>query len=349
MHSLASTLALAEPFLSPALVGVPALERLRRAASRLPAALSRCIYLECRPTAPDRVDLIVDVDASGREILAGRNPAIELSAALRADPTWARVATYMRAWLDPNDRLAASVADAWLEFDLGGDDDLPPPSVFVDFAGVVFRDQSPERRFDALARAGHALDTSLTESAVAEVRRCIAALPPSAMLLYAGFMLARDTDAIRLCIMGLSPTELASYLRDIRWPGDVDAVHAMTTEFAQRESGGQSQPAIIHLDVGAAIGPNIGLEYPFARHSQLTGDLAEGTFLDALVAREFMTSDYRAALGEWPGHERRTLAHELWPSVVARRVNHVKLVSRDGTAFDAKFYLCAEHAPVGRK
>jgi hypothetical protein len=346
-RSLAGTLALVEPHLPHALVGDAARERLRATAGWLPAALSHCLYVECRPTAPGVADLIIDLDVAGREILAGRNPAVALHPALGALPTWVRVASFARAWLDDRNALGSGIADAWLEFDVGTSaSDVPEPSVFVDFSEATFHDASTAHRFDVLTAAAESLDRPVAPQTAAALRRCIGALPPHALLLFAGFMLARDTDAVRVCVMGLSRSELASYLRGIDWTGAIARVAGLTELLARDEYGGQTQPAIVHLDVAEAPRASIGMEYPFARQPQLTGTLAERALLEALVSRGLITAPQRDSLRAWLGYDRRTMPHEVWPSLLVRRVNHVKLVLRDDGTEEAKIYLCAEHTPA---
>jgi hypothetical protein len=345
--SLVGTLALVEPRLAFALVGEPARQRLRAAASWLPAALSHCLYIECRPAVPDTADLIVDVDAAGREILAGLDPMIPLPPTLCAVPNWTRVASFARAWLDERQTLRGVIADAWLEFDLGeGASELPAPSVFVDFSEATSRSPSAAHRFAALVAAADTLDYPVAPRTATTLRRCIETLPAEGLVLYAGFMLARETDAIRVCVMGLSRTGLASYLRAIAWTGDVARVTDLVELIARDEHGGQVQPAIVHLDVGEAPCATIGLEYPFARQPQLSGTLAERSLLDALVSRGLVTEAQRDGLYAWVGYDRRTMPHEVWPSLLVRRVNHVKLVLRDDGTEEAKIYLCAEHTPA---
>ena len=50
----------------------------------------------------------------------------------------------------------------------------------------------------------------------------------------------------------------------------------------------------------------------------------------------------------WPGLVKRTMPHQLWPSLFVRRVNHVKLVQDAQGALTGKVYLCAEHMAAAR-
>ncbi|HEX9937305.1 MAG TPA: hypothetical protein VGB15_09285, partial [Longimicrobium sp.] len=98
-YPLSGTLDAVAPHVPPALVPAPAWAAVRAAAARLPAALAAAAYLECRlGEAGGAVDLILGVDAAGREILAGRTPAVPVPAPLRDDPAWGRLAALCRRW-----------------------------------------------------------------------------------------------------------------------------------------------------------------------------------------------------------------------------------------------------------
>lgn len=338
MPSLAGTFDIVAPHLPDALVSSTARARARAVAASLPAALSRCLYLECRPGHPESADLIVDVDVAGRDILAGRNAVVSLDA--RHDTlAWRGIVQMMRTWTDPSSRLHRAFVGAWLEFDLPDDgSSLPSPSLFVDFAPELGNCEAMAALVAAARLAG---DREVPASAF----EAIALLPSHATLLYAGIMLARESAPLRLCVMGLANGELAAWLRAAHWPGDVGGLATLLSDLAC--DGDQSQPAIVHLDAGDALRPGIGLEYPFARRPQLSGTIAEQRLLDALEARALIATVQRAALSTWTGADRRTMPHELWPSLLVRRVNHVKLVQA-GDAVRAKLYLCAEHVPATR-
>jgi hypothetical protein len=102
-----------------------------------------------------------------------------------------------------------------------------------------------------------------------------------------------------------------------------------------------------HVDVGAETSPRLGFEYTFDRRSQRRGRVRESALLDALVARDLCSPAKADALHRWPGWERGVLPHELWESVLFRRVNCVKAVVLDDRVAEAKGYLLGYHRPVG--
>lgn len=343
--TLSESLAVVAERLPAPLVPAHALARARRVAARLPAPLSSWLYLE-RPLACDAggapVDVIANVDGRGGEVLAGRHRAAMLDDAVRGHPVWARIETFARTWCDPASALHRDVSELWLEFDVAahGTHTLPVPSVFVDFTSDVYR--SAERRRAAAIGALRALDDGWQASDDAAVS-CIEALPDDALLLYVGRMLARPGHGIRLCAMGLDCGALVRYVARIGWPGDAAEVERMVRDVSRLDGGAHERPAIVHIDVDGAVQGRIGLEYPFARASQAAGAIAETELLDFLVERGLATASECAALGTWPGRSVTTMPHELWPSVVTRRVNHVKLVLDAHGAWSAKAYLCWGH------
>jgi hypothetical protein len=87
------------------------------------------------------------------------------------------------------------------------------------------------------------------------------------------------------------------------------------------------------------VRPRLGLEYVFGPREQARGRLAETAFVRHLARRGLCTADEAAALAAFPGCTTEQLPHELWRSLVVRRVNHVKLVFDGALPPEAKGYL----------
>jgi hypothetical protein len=338
MNSLIGTLRVVEAHLSSTLMSPEARDAVERTAARLPAALSHCMYLECHG-ASDAVDLIVDVDRP--DLLA----ELAVREAMGECSEWQRVAALAHAWRDQ--ALKDRITGIWLEFDHRVEDRSPArPSVFVDFAAAVYRDASVTQRTDTIVRASAALRRPVDSLMRERLHQHLATLPRSALLLYAGFMLPRPSNGIRVCIMGMTGTELERYLRDIGCDDHRDVVLALVRDLGTL---GETQPAIIHLDVGRDGPSAIGLEYPFARFPQLAGTIQEARVVEYLLSRSYLTKERHTALAMWIGSERRIMPHEVWPSVVIRRANHVKLVVRADASIEAKLYLAVEHVALRRR
>jgi hypothetical protein len=158
MYSLAGTLDEVAPYLPPELVAPAPLAAARAVAAHLPAALTHWVYLECRlRAAAPGVDLIVNVDERGRDILAGDNSAIALGAHVAGHPAWQAVRAFAREWSRAGSVLHDAVEDVWLEFDVGApvvaspdetSTAVPVPGVFIDFAEAAYTSPSLAARLE---------------------------------------------------------------------------------------------------------------------------------------------------------------------------------------------------------
>jgi hypothetical protein len=305
------------------------------------------MYLECRLTGPaHRTDLIVRVGPEGRDILAGLNPVLHPDPAIHADPRWARLAALCREWADPGSPLFREVAALWLEFDLPAGDDtaLPPPGVFVEWTELLRPRGAGE--YERLARA--ALRPLFTDGVppaiLATLRRCLGELPAGAALPYVGLLLPRGEHQLRLCLAGLDRHALPRYLRGVEWPGPPAPLRRAMGELARFRPGApRHSPGLVHLDVGGTVLPVVGLEYPCSRPEQMRGRIAEAAFLDHLVEAGLCDPGRRAALEGWPGYAPHRFGHQLWESLVRRRINHAKITLDDEGQLSAKIYLVVEH------
>jgi hypothetical protein len=341
MLSLAHTLDALAGYLPDVLVPAGGYRGAREVAAQLPAALTRWTYLECRLGGrPGPVDLIVEIDAAGRDILTGANRALAPGRGLEADPAWARVVEVCRRWADPASPLRRWVECLWLEFDAGP---APArPGVFIGFAPCARGEGSADER---CARVAHALEAllgaPLGRVRLDALRRCHRHLPDGASVLYAGSLLPRGDGALRVCANGIGARELPGFLRAAGWPGPYAPLETLLPELhAVREGAALRDPALLHLDIGGeGVRPRIGLEYVFGWKAQARGRLAETAFVDHLAARGLCTPAEAAALAAFPGCATEQLPHELWRSLVVRRVNHVKLVLDGARPPEAKGYL----------
>jgi hypothetical protein len=341
MWSLTQTLERLRPHLPAALAPRAALARVTEVTDGLPAPLTTCLYLErFLRRDPPRLDLILRVDASARALLA----APERWTGSPPEGGWRRIAAFARAWADPSTGLDASVEALWLEFDLPPEPPAwsPVPRVFVDFTRAAARQRTLDERcrlavevLAALAPAGPSRELQRG------LRACLERLPDGAYVPYVGLSPAR-ADAARVCVQGLR-RDLRAYLGRVGWPGDPEGLarDVLAPLAAAQAAGADEAVHVIHLDLEPAVRPGLGLEYAFARAGQARVALREGPLLDLLVARGWCDAAVREALGAWPGIREETLPHQIWPSRVERRVNHVKVVRSPGGAVDAKAYLAA--------
>jgi len=322
------------------------LDDLQRVAAQLPAAIAGRMYFEA-PLSSDapRVDLIVAVERDRHEELG------PTAWSRRAHHAWSRVGALANELVSPTTALRDARDVVWLEFDIepgaprGAD---VPPGVFVDFAPSTSRSRAEE-----LALAAVALEPLLDRGALHRSRdalaECLERLPGGATLASVGVLVPRDGAAIRLCLDGLTTATLADYLRLVRWPGSLERLARLTHSLAPASDAGASAthplPSLVHLDISAGVLPRVGIEYRFRRATQLRKGVAESEFLQRLVHDGLCTAAKRDALLGWPGCAASAMPHELWGSVVLRRLNHVKVTYVEGRPAEAKGYLCATHVP----
>ncbi len=342
LHPLSSTMGRVGRHVPAVLVSPDALSGLLAVCGSLPAAVTHGIYLECRLSAEARVDLVLQVDERGRAILAGANPAVRLPRQLRAHPHWERVRRLCARWADTGSALAGGARGVWLEFDTPGAHEtagIPLPGVFVKLepSGPA----GPERGLEDVLAAHPGITPG--PGSVRALHGCVGELPAGAHVSYLGSFAPRGTDAVRVCLVGIGEDVLPAYLARIGWPGDPGALAELLRSVGEADGRRlHPGPGMLHLDVGGdGVQPRIGLEYVLERGGQIRGRLRETEFLDRLVELGLCTAAKRDGLLAWPGYSFENFAHELWPSLVKRRVNHVKLVYEEGRPPGAKGYLCA--------
>ncbi|MGH9347400.1 MAG: hypothetical protein ACRD26_09060 [Vicinamibacterales bacterium] len=343
-QTLARTLDTVDAHLPRELVDLEMRAALQRVAERLPAALTRRIYLECRlHEAAPAVDLVLCVDRASRARLEGP-PAGWLPPALRSHPLWTGVARVCSRWGDPTSALHARIYDLWLEFDArerpSGTDALVP-NVFIGFIG-----SRSAPRDEVWLAAQASLELLRSRSIAPEIRlaaqHCIRSLPATATLAYVGCMYPRDSEALRLCVAPVDGLAVADYLRRITWPGSSEALERSLLALSSAAAGG-ARATLLHVDVRDTVQPRIGIEMALQQVPQLRGDLVERHLLDRLCGLDLCTAAKRDALMRWPGYTEEILPHHCWPSIVLRRVSHVKLVFEPGRRPLAKAYLSVFH------
>lgn len=350
---LAGTLGVAARHAGEELVSDAARERLIWVAGRIPAAVTRAAYLECRLQGePGPVDLIFRVEKGGAEILAGRNPAIGRGHLRGGGAAWDAVAALCGAWLDAREPGWSLVRHLWVELDLDapgarGAPPVPPPSVFLAFDDDATAAMDTDAVLALIETVLAPLQPGGMDAASrARIRGVLDRRPPGAAVPYAGIMLSRARQAVRVYLSRVPGSAVPALLDEVGWPED-EARH--TARVLGEVHPGAPELGMLHLDVlEGALLPRLGLEYTLERKPQLRGMVVERPFVDRLVQCGLCAPERRDALLAWPGYEVRTLRHELWRSWLIRRVNCIKLVHEPGREPQAKAYLLAFHQPVLR-
>ena len=352
----AQTLTTVEPERPPALISEEAHRNLCNVASQLPGDLTHGFGFESRlADRQQSVDLALCLSNTGEggAILAGTHPDAALSDTLTARWPWRRVRRLAQAWEEAGNRLHRDLYEVWLEFDVAADlsGELPLPSVFTCLVRRPLDTDRPEEearhaRADRYTRTiTSALDhlaPQRPENLDLNLRRTLRALPASATPYAIGTMLARRTQAIRLCFQGIPPGEISAFLRAIEWPGDHAAAGALLDDLCPLVDR-----AHVDLDLSDALLPTLGLEcfYDDRRPPALEPRWAR--FVDWLVAEGLCLPDKGEALLAWPG---RLHAFEqfsetsITESYFDKILGHVKVTLTPDGRRSAKGYFGAWRA-----
>jgi hypothetical protein len=149
---------------------------------------------------------------------------------------------------------------------------------------------------------------------------------------------------VRVYLSRVAGADVPGFLNEVGWPEDQGRMAAQVVQ--TMAAAGAPEVGMLHLDVlEGALLPRLGVEYTLDRYTQIRGRIAEQPFLDTLAERELCEPERRDALLSWPGYELLTLRHELWPSLLARRVNCIKLVHEPDRPPQMKAYLLTFHQP----
>jgi hypothetical protein len=300
--------------------------RLATVPAVLPSAFEIGAF-ECHlGAAAGRVDFEACVRRAGggRDVLAAgiAGPAGDRLAAL--DDGWRRTIAFLRAWCDPRSPLHDGIDVAWIEMDLDADRLASPFVVFT-----LARDR--DERAPYTARHGRALREGLRllaggvdDRVMAAVDHAVGALAPTGMLLHAGVRPLASGPVVRL-VARLPRPLMPDYLARIGWPGSETELAAVLHRLCPT--------TVLHalnLDVGAAIGPRLGIEYHF--RTSPADDPRWASVFDGLVAAGACSPAERALLACWrpPG--------SIAPGAPMRELL-VKVVYETGRALGAKAYL----------
>lgn len=349
--SIADTLAAARAAQSSALVSAEAGLAVAELARRIPAALARSMYLECRLARDvERVDMILGIETTGLRIIAGRNPAISLDPRWLAAPFWNRAAELCRSLLDQQSPTARAIDRIWLEFDITSATEDPglAPGVFLHFRRPVTASRGAEH-FGAAEQAIRLLMNGRLPAATRRgMHHCLARLPAGASVSYLGVFPGRDLAQVRVCIDGLDVRAATAYGEAMGQPALAEPARAMLRSAQTRVPENAPPLALLHVEVGKGEQAVVGTEFALSRESQLRGQIGETTFLDGLVGADLCSAAKRRALEQWPGCALIWLRHELWRSLLVRNVNHVKLSTQTSRPIEAKAYLAMHNAPHPR-
>jgi hypothetical protein len=343
-ETLADSLELVLPHLSPALAGPGDLARLRRAGQSLPASLPGGFEFRLG-TGTSQVDLLQRVPREAN--YPARLQSHIDAAALAQQPAWERVRDFCAAWSSPASPLFSGLTYIWLEFDLDSDEaaSAPNPSIF---AGLDTELPPEPDGLRVLHNTLAALAGPVAAPLWASVERCVRACPENVIVSHLGVMLARPPAGVRLNIARLARAQLPEYLQQVGWTGPLDEAERLA-DWAYDNA----EWVTLCLDVSDSVYPKFGLECSFdPKHADQVARWVG--LLDACVALGVCTDSQRAGLLSWPGLIDPASAAQPWPRhlmlqslaapadqfiFIRRRISHIKLVYQPGRPLEAKGYL----------
>jgi hypothetical protein len=336
------------PYVPLQLVSARRLSRITEIAATLPPSSNFGFECELGSRAAEADFLVAVIPSDGsRSAWAGARALAAEPDVTRSHPTWKRIRGFFDGW----SRSAAGfepVYDTWLEFDLDDQGSgVPTPSFFFGF------DHLRSENYPAEARAllDLILERSLPRGASDRLRACWDALPQKAHIFQVGVMLARPTNAVRLCVQRLAPDQIIPYLARVGWPGSAGELRRLIDEIAGFVDG-----IGLDIDVGETVLPKIGLECSI--NDGAAGRAKLRALLEHLTTRGHCVPEKGAALLQWLGYCTERSDRERWPahllkaskdrgddvmSAFGRTLSHVKVTYQDDARSVAKAYLGVRH------
>jgi hypothetical protein len=248
---------------------------------------------------------------------------------MRDYPLPPHLAAFLAAWAEL-DGSFLPVRSVWLEFDLEGEHP-PPPIPCAKLGGAM----EPEWLTDTLLSTLHGRPLEFSQQEA--VRRCLAALPAPAHLLYVFSLFPRNPAAVRLEFFGLDPTGILKAVRRLS-----PETMAAAAEVAPLFTG--VDRIHLSLDLTSEVQPRIGIEGSFARLPER--EPRWGEVFERWVQAGLCTPEKRDAALAWSGYDTYRTAPEAWPvAAVGRRgfcvrsLSHVKVVCWPDRPPEAKVYL----------
>lgn len=351
------------PHLSPSLISDETLSDIQALAHIFPGMITSFFGFECRLGIKDaKADFLLCAKPheQGREILADQNAKMKLPSAFFTQSVWNRIREFCVNWADVTSPLSENVKNVWLEFDLDKSPaEIPIPSFFFGSETIRTNASAPSdfqsHSYQNQWVIENALKTLRGDSVSPDIKRklidCFNSLPPEAYVFQIGTMLARATDAVRICVRDISTDQIPEYLTCIGWQGSMSDLNKLIVklgEFVDRVD--------LDLDVGSAILPKIGLECYLDQLPEF--EPRWQLFLDELVKDGICIPEKRDALLSYEGISDEKSASALWPpyllemskdmesrvgSIIYRLINHIKIVYQPSFPLEAKAYLAVGH------
>jgi hypothetical protein len=319
-------------------------------ASRLPECMARRTFgLECPLAMPGHADFLVSTSIAhhGAELL---------SAVRDADVMFGQnqnraemIARFGRIWAEcDSSHKPLTFDDVWLEFDIiGSVGNVPIPGIF--FSPLIRSDACMTDRFESMIRhirhihermSGYGWQADFSRHLAMTLEHFELCGSPEKRFMV-GMMLGRTSDALRLVYSAKNVAVIVDFLHKIGWAGDLAAL-ASSLEIWY----GMVDHIWMNIDFSDHFWPRIGFELSFARRRLPGLEPRWHDVLEYLVGKGMCTPAQRQALLDYSGCQ-RSLSRPVmvepdgrkWAVYWIRNLYHVKIVTADGIAMNAKTYL----------
>jgi hypothetical protein len=312
-----------------------------RALVRSVAPLARSYYFECRlgHCPSERLDVLVGLGRGKQQAL------IDWLAQCDAPVDALRRACAL--WNAGPELVREAISGLWLEFDqVRGAPSLPSLCVCLvanyedgvaPFAPQTIGASAAIARSVAEALQGE----PLSSTALADLSRCLRALPAGGRVIHLSVMFSRPGRPIKLyCV--LPRAGLVPFLERAGWRGPFDEITQLVAELCPvSRVAGELYVDLTLLGIDAPGGNILGIAFA-PQHLVRSDERDPGRrpLLAACVARGLCTEAQRADLKEWPGRRLQARAESAGRVLVDRWLD-LKLVWTPDAPLALKAYLGA--------
>lgn len=321
------------PYMPETLVSKEVISLFKKLSERFPEGLATGALFECpMGIAAPLSDISIPVTPKGREIIAGRIEGVEIDKSLLKSPVWKRIHSFCEKWLNQEDYK--NTGKLWLEFDLESlQEEIPIPGVFIIAQISPEKDLSSHKldRYKWLIEGlecirGRPLEKEIRDNLIF----CLDAIPTWGSLDFAGLMLSRPLNAVRV-VLSIPRQDLKDYLAHIKYPGEGQELEDLVTELSQFTE------LRYNLDISHEVLPRIGMECSLKDKQKACREKWE-EFMTYLGSRSLCIQEKRDALLDWPGHTYVTPHEDREPYYLFRKICHVKITYEKGHPVTCKAY-----------
>lgn len=346
MHpTLADSIRVLIPNLSPVLVSVPSAQKLIDMARTLPPIVNGLI--ECRLGADNlQADLSqqIIIDNKERDILMRHI----INSGLSEIPIWLRVHEFCLQWQNQSSSIRDLVDGIGFELDADARcGQMHSPSFFLRLQKDRFSADEKQSALDEGLQILFGKQGPFHWQNI--LHRCFTI--STSRLIYIGAMLARNTDALRVEFIPRSSECIIPLLKHIGWTWDESELR----DLIEKLDDLGVYINLVHVDIASTVSPKIGLSCLCGVGPDRRPDWS--FFLDNLVESGLCLPDKRDALLAWEGIADPTTSSIPWPpdiiyqsllkpdllSIIERDISHIKIVYQPGKLLAAKAYLRFGH------